>query len=187
MALTHGASSNCKGALLIAVAEVFASQGWNVYRYDLPYRRKRSGGPPSPANAADDREGVREAVLQLRELFSGRVWAGGHSYGGRQTSMAVAEDSDLADGLLLQSYPLHPPGKPASLRTEHLPRITVPVLFVHGARDPFGTIDEMRSAIALIPAATKLEVIENAGHDLGRSPAKTAQRIASALQSFSAG
>ncbi len=181
LALTHGAGGNCRAPLLVAVAEALSANGWNVYRYDLPYRRKRASGSPHPSGAAADREGIREAVAQLRELFPGRVLAGGHSYGGRQTSMAVAEDPDLADGLLLMSYPLHPPGKPDNLRTAHWPGIRTPALFVHGARDAFGSIEELRAAIPLIPAKVSLEVIESAGHDLGRPVAKTAARIAAAL------
>ncbi len=78
--------------------------------------------------------------------------------------MVAAEDSALADGLLLLSYPLHPPGKPAQLRVEHFPKLRVPALFVHGTRDPFGSVDEMVDAIRLIPATARLEVVGGAGH-----------------------
>ena len=82
--------------------------------------------------------------------------------------MLAAEDPALADGLLLLSYPLHPPGKPEQRRTAHFPALRAPALFVHGSRDPFGSHDEMCAALALIPAATELLTIEGAGHDLGR-------------------
>jgi predicted alpha/beta-hydrolase family hydrolase len=101
-----------------------------------------------------------------RTLAHGPVLAGGHSYGGRLTSMAAADGLDI-DGLTLFSYPLHPPGKPEKPRTEHLPHIAVPTVFTHGTSDPFGTIDELRSAIALIPARTDLVRITGARHDLG--------------------
>jgi predicted alpha/beta-hydrolase family hydrolase len=110
----------------------------------------------------------------MRKLLSssGRVFLGGQSYGGRQASMLVAEESladkkQLADGLVLLSYPLHPPGHPDKPRTQHLPKIVVPVMFVSGTRDPFGTIDEIEAARKLIPAKTALLVVEGAGHDLG--------------------
>ena len=82
-----------------------------------------------------------------RTLADGPVIAGGHSYGGRQTSMVVAENPGLVGELTLFSYPLHPPGKPDRLRTEHFASITVPTVFTHGSSDPFGTLDELRTAV----------------------------------------
>jgi len=67
----------------------------------------------------------------------------------------------------LLSYPLHPPRKPEQQRTQHLPDLRTPTLFVHGTRDPFGSIEELQRAIKMIPARTKLLPIEGAGHDLG--------------------
>jgi hypothetical protein len=97
----------------------------------------------------------------------GQVFLGGHSYGGRQATMLCAEHPDLVAGLLLQSYPLHPPGRPEQLRVQHFPNLRLPALFVHGTRDPFGSVEEMRSALKLIPAKTQLLVVDGAGHDLG--------------------
>jgi predicted alpha/beta-hydrolase family hydrolase len=102
----------------------------------------------------------------MRKLAPGRIFLGGQSYGGRQASMLCAEEK-TSDGLLLLSYPLHAPSRPDQPRTQHLPRIEVPVLFVHGTRDPFGSIDEIEAARKLIPAKTKLLPVEGAGHDLG--------------------
>lgn len=76
-------------------------------------------------------------------------------------------EHELADGLLLLSYPLHPPGKPEQLRTQHLPNLRVPTLFVEGTRDPFGSIEEIEAARKLIPAKTDVLIVEGAGHDLG--------------------
>lgn len=76
-------------------------------------------------------------------------------------------EPDLVAGLLLCSYPLHPPGKSEQKRIQHLPKISIPTLFVHGTRDPFGSIAEMQQAIKLVPVKTQLLVVENAGHDLG--------------------
>ena len=90
------------------------------------------------------------------------------TYGGRQATILAAEEPGLVDALLLFSYPLHPPGKPAQLRAEHFPRIRVPVVFVHGTADPFGSIRELEEAISAISAPVKLLRIEAAGHDLKR-------------------
>ena len=80
--------------------------------------------------------------------------------------MLCASEPELVGGLLLLSYPLHPPGKAAQLRTQHLPELHTPSLFVSGTRDAFGTVDELQSAIKLIPAKTKLVAVEGAGHGL---------------------
>ena len=80
--------------------------------------------------------------------------------------MLVAEKPDLVNGLLLLSYPLHPPRKPEQLRTAHLPKLVTPVMFVHGSRDPFATVEEMQTALALIPARHALLEVEEAGHEL---------------------
>jgi predicted alpha/beta-hydrolase family hydrolase len=81
--------------------------------------------------------------------------------------MLCAEEPELVAGLLLLSYPLHPPRKPEQLRTQHFSKLQTPALFVHGTRDPFGTLEEMETALKLIPAKTRLFPVENAGHDLG--------------------
>ena len=166
LVLTHGAGGNCRAPLLVAAAEAFGSAGFVVLRCDLPFRQRRPSGPPSPAGAAADRAGLRAAVGVVRGIVSGRVFLGGQSYGGRQATLVAAEEPDLVSALLLFSYPLHPPGKPERLRTEHFPRLRAPALFVHGTTDPFGTIDELGGALTVIPAQTRLLPIEGAGHDL---------------------
>ena len=103
----------------------------------------------------------------MRKLGCARVFLGGHSYGGRQATMLCAEERELAAGLLLLSYPLHPPRKPEQLRVQHLPELRVPALFVHGTRDPFGSIEEMEAAAKMIPAKTRLLTVAGAGHELG--------------------
>ncbi len=165
--LTHGAGSNCTAPLLVAVSEAFAGHGYVVLRCDLPFRQERRFGPPFPGNAERDRAGLRNAVAVLRKKVAGRIFLGGHSYGGRQATMLCAAEPDLVSGLLLLSYPLHPPRKPEQLRIQHLPNLRTPSLFVHGTRDPFGSVEEMTSALRLVPAKTELMVVEGAGHDLG--------------------
>jgi uncharacterized protein len=171
LVLTHGAGSNAQAPLLIALADVFAAAGFTVLRCDLPYRQVRPYGPPGPGDAARDRAGLKNAIAAVKKLATGRIFLGGHSYGGRQSSMLCAELSeqgpDLVAGLLLLSYPLHPPRKPEQQRTQHLPDLRTPTLFVHGTRDPFGLIAEVEQALKMIPGKTKLLVVEGAGHDLG--------------------
>ena len=217
LVLTHGAGSNANALFLIALAGTFCTHGFTVLRCDLPYRQMRSFGPPGPADGARDRAGLKNAIVALRKILGapfnpefglsgdfkarppsadiagwGSIFLGGHSYGGRQSSMLCAElsESDLAkknpekkdseaaprnadfvgwepiSGLLLLSYPLHPPRKPDQQRTQHLPNLRTPSLFVSGTRDPFGTIAEIQHALKMIPARTSLISIEGAGHDL---------------------
>src|SRR5271167_723887 len=124
LVLTHGAGSNSQAPILVAMAVAFAEAGFTVLRCDLPYRQERPHGPPSPGGSARDREGLLNAVQALAELDSfNRVFLGGHSYGGRQASMLAAADPGLVEGLLLLSYPLHPPRKPAQVRTAHFPAL----------------------------------------------------------------
>jgi pimeloyl-ACP methyl ester carboxylesterase len=112
------------------------------------------------------------AVLRARAL--GPLFVGGHSYGGRQASMLAAEQPDLITGLLLSSYPLHPPRRAAASRSEHFPALRCPVLFVHGTRDAFATVEELESARRRIVAPTSLVPVEGAGHDLVRTGSATA-------------
>ena len=183
IALTHGAGSNCDAPLLKGLAEKFADAGWIALRFDLPYRQTRAKGPPFPAQAARDREGIQRAAETLRE-FSDRVYLSGHSYGGRQTTMIAAENPSLADALLLLSYPLHAPGKPERARTDHFAKLQTPALFAHGTRDAFGSAEEMRAALKLIPVRAALEIFEGAPHCL---PASAAQRIVDLFLKFVAG
>jgi len=165
--LTHGAGSDCTAPLLVALSETFAGHGYVVLRCDLPFRQERRTGPPFPSNAERDRAGLRNAIAVLGKSVAGRISLGGHSYGGRQATMLCAAEPGLVSGLLLLSYPLHPPRKPEQLRVQHLPNLRTPSLLVHGTRDPFGSIEEMKKAIDLIPAKNELLEVEGAGHDLG--------------------
>jgi uncharacterized protein len=167
LVLTHGAGSNASAPLLVALAEAFAGAGFTVLRCDLPYRQSRPYGPPGPGDAARDRAGLTNAVAAINSKLSGRIFLGGHSYGGRQSSMLCAEEPELVTGLVLLSYPLHPPRRPEQLRTQHFTSLRTAALFVQGTRDPFGSIAEVEQALKLINAKTKLLTVEGAGHDLG--------------------
>ena len=175
--LTHGAGSNAQAPLLIALAGAFSTAGFTVLRCDLPYRQVWPHGPPGPGDAARDREGLNNAVAALRKLAVGRLFLGGHSYGGRQCTMLCAEEPALVDGLLLLSYPLHAPHKPEQLRTQHFPKLRNSSLFVHGTRDPFASGEEIRDALKLIPAKTRLLSVEGGGHDLNFNKGKAAEEL----------
>jgi predicted alpha/beta-hydrolase family hydrolase len=128
---------------------------------DFPYRK---AGRRAPDRAPVLLEAVRAEVSQM-DLQGRRLVMGGRSMGGRICSMAVAEGLPAA-GLVLVSYPLHPPGKPAALRTDHFDRLEVPCLFVSGTRDAFGTPAEIETAVAAIPGPVTLRWIEGKDHSL---------------------
>jgi len=179
--LTHGAGSNCTAPLLVALSDAFAASGYAVLRCDLPFRQERRIGPPFPGNAERDRAGLHNAVAVLRKSVAGRIFLGGHSYGGRQSTILCAAEPELVSGLLLLSYPLHPPRKPEQLRIQHLPNLRTPSLFVHGTRDPFGSVEEMTNALRLSPAKTELMTVEGAGHDLGFKGKAKAQELPASI------
>jgi uncharacterized protein len=164
--LAHGAGSDANAPLLVALAQAFSDAGFFVLRCDLPFRQLRPHGPPFPGMASRDRAGLKRAVQEMRKFAPERVILGGHSYGGRQSSILAAEEPGLTDRLLLLAYPLHPPRRAGDLRTAHFPNLTTPCVFVHGTRDPLGSIEELQQAIALIPTPATLHIVEGAGHEL---------------------
>jgi uncharacterized protein len=189
LVLTHGAGANCGSQLLVALAVAFCDSGLTVLRCDLPFRQMRPHGPPPRGSAERDQQGLRAAVGSLRRETSGRMFLGGHSYGGRQASMLCATEPGLVDGLLLLSYPLHPPQRPNELRTEHFPRLRTPAMFVHGTRDGFGSIDEVVAVLKLIRARTVLLPVPGAGHELvtKRNHEEVPKLVVEAFQLFASG
>jgi predicted alpha/beta-hydrolase family hydrolase len=168
--LTPGAGSSADHPSLRAIEAAVAPLP--VIRHDFPYRRE---GRKAPDRAP-------KAIADIVEHVPGPGWLlGGRSFGGRMCSMAVAEGLPAA-GLVLICYPLHPPGKPDALRTEHLPKLTVPCLFISGTRDAFGTPEELKEAIALIPAPVSYVRVEGKDHSLRGSDAFIAATVAEWLK-----
>ena len=178
--LAHGAGGGAGHRTLAALDDGLDVP---VRRMEFPYRREGRRFP-------DRAPKLIASVVEEAEAFAddlgdttGRLVLGGRSMGGRICSMAVAEGLPAA-GLVLLSYPLHPPGKPDKLRVEHFGRIDVPVLFVGGDRDPFGTPDEFEHHVAAIPGAVTVRWLEGQRHD--PKPSADAEIVA-AVASFLAG
>jgi uncharacterized protein len=176
LVLTPGAGAGSDQPSLVAIEEALAPAGVRVDRIDFPYRlagRKAPDRPPVLLATV-----IEAAAALAAELgVDGRAIAvGGRSMGGRMCSMAVA-DGMAAAALVLVSYPLHPPGKPERLRTEHFEAITVPCLFVSGTRDSFGTRAELESATATIPGPVTHVWIEGGDHGLRRKDAEVAGHV----------
>ena len=174
--LFPGAGSARTHSSLIAIEEAVAPM--RCVRADFLYRK---AGRKAPDRAPVLLQTVRdEAAALLRDAPDGDLVLGGRSMGGRMCSMVVAdvEDPLPARGLVLISYPLHPPGKPDVLRVEHLPRLTVPCLFIQGSRDPFGSPAELRHWTATIPGKVTHHWIDDRGHDLKGADATIAEMVA---------
>lgn len=163
--LAPGASADRNQPALVAIEEAVAPLGVTVARIDFPYtaagRRTPDRPPVLVATVVDE----AAALSRRTSLGSGRLVLGGRSMGGRICSMAVAEGLGAA-GLVLVSYPLHPPGRPDRLRSDHFPRIAVPCLFVSGTRDAFATPAELESATAAIAGAVTHRWLDGGDHAL---------------------
>jgi predicted alpha/beta-hydrolase family hydrolase len=148
-----------------------------VERMDFPYRRAGRKSPDRPpVLIAAVGEGA--AALAARTgLLPGRVVLGGRSLGGRMCSMAVAGGVP-ALGLVLVSYPLHPPGRPEQLRVEHLPSLELPCLFVSGTRDAFAAPAELEQATAAIRGAVTHVWLDGGDHGLRHRDAEVAAAVA---------
>lgn len=156
--LTPGASATRDHPSLVAIDVALAAVGVVVERIDLPSAR------PGPKVL----DTIRQAAAALAEragVAPDRVVLGGRSFGGRMCSVAVADGLPAA-GLALVSYPLHPPGHPEKARTEHLPRLRVPCLFVSGTRDAFATPHELTDAALAVPGPVTHVWIEGGDHGL---------------------
>ncbi len=158
LALTHGAGGTMDTPSLARYAEAMAARGVAVVRFNLPYVE---AGRRAPGPAARDEACWRGIAAALR-LRARRLYLGGRSYGGRMASYAVAAGA-ACDGLVFLAYPLHPPGKKRELRTAHLTRVAVPMLFLQGTRDAFADPTLLARAVAALPRAT-LHWIEGADH-----------------------
>ena len=178
--LTHGAGSDRDHPTLTALEDGLAPLP--VHRMNFPYREQGRRAPDrAPKLIAAIRDEVGEVCERLG-IEPDDVVLGGRSMGGRMCSMAVAEGLPAA-GLVLLSYPLHPPGKPDRLRTDHFPQLGVPCLFVTGTRDPFGTPDEVPHHIASIPGSTELHWLPGR-HDVKGQDERIVELVAGWISSL---
>jgi predicted alpha/beta-hydrolase family hydrolase len=161
--LAPGAGSGRNHSTLVKIEQAVAPLPCG--RMDFPYRREGRKAPDRAPKLLASVVEEAEALVADAGIEPDRLVLGGRSMGGRMCSMAVADGLPAA-GLVLLSYPLHPPGKPDRLRVEHFPQIEVPCLFVGGNRDPFGTPDEFAAHTPAIKGPVTHIWIEGAGHDV---------------------
>jgi predicted alpha/beta-hydrolase family hydrolase len=178
--LAPGAGSDREHHTLVAIEAALTPLP--VVRMDFPYRKEGRKAPDRAPKLVASVVAEAEAFVAETRMAPGALLLGGRSMGGRMCSMAVAEGLP-ARGLVLISYPLHPPGRPDKLRVDHLPALEVPCLFVTGTRDPFGTPDELEAATASIPGTVTHHWIEGGRHDLKGADAE----ISAAVKTWIAG
>ena len=185
MLLYPGAGASRDQPTLVKLdAAVTARKGWSAVRADFPYRKAGRKAPDRPEVLMN---AVREELAAIGNRK--RVVVGGRSMGGRICSMVAAGADELPPpknvvGVVTIAYPLHPPGRPDRLRVEHMPDVTVPWLFVQGARDPFGTQDELTEWTKTVGGPVTHHWIENRGHDLKGADAEVTRVVTDWLGSL---
>jgi predicted alpha/beta-hydrolase family hydrolase len=175
--LAPGAGADRNQSALVTVDEAVTALGVIVERMDFPYRKAGRRAPDRPPVLLAAVEEEAAALAGRAGLRGDRLWLGGRSMGGRICSMAVAGGL-AARGLVLISYPLHPPGRPDRLRTEHFPELTVPCLFVSGTRDSFGSPEELEAATAAIAGPVTHQWVEGKDHGMRGADAAVAAVVA---------
>jgi predicted alpha/beta-hydrolase family hydrolase len=158
--LGHGAGGNMYTPGLVAFAAALADREVGVVRFNFPYTEAKRKVPDPRLRL----EACYRAVADRAAEHADRLFLGGRSMGGRIASHVVAAGYPAA-GLVFLSYPLHPPGRPEQLRDAHLPKITVPMLFIQGSRDAFAQPDLLAATVRRLPTAT-LHVVDGADHGL---------------------
>jgi predicted alpha/beta-hydrolase family hydrolase len=165
--LAHGSGGNQMSPFMVDYAKGLAERGIDAVTFNFLYSEQRRKLP----DRNDKLEACWRAVIAAArsgglgdEIARGRLAIGGKSMGGRIASQVAAADPEAIAALVALGYPLHPPGKPEQLRTQHLPAITVPMLIVQGERDAFGTPDELRPVLRTLKAKAQLHVVEGGDH-----------------------
>ena len=162
--LGHGAGANQLSGFMRMVAGGLAARGLDALTFDFLYTEQGRKLPDPKARLESCYAAVIDAAVKHRELKKNRLVIGGKSMGGRIASQVAAADGKGIAGLVFLGYPLHPPGRPDKLRAEHLPEIKAPMLFIQGARDAFGTENEIREVIKKLRLPATLYPIEGGDH-----------------------
>ena len=174
VALAHGAGAPMDSPYMDAFAEGLAARGLRCVRFEFPYMaQRRDDGKKRPPNPARVLLATWREVID--EIGRDNLVIGGKSMGGRMASMVAAEleaEGNPVRGVVCLGYPFHPPGRPDKLRTEHLETLATPTLICQGARDPFGTTEEVPAYP--LSKAIRLEWLEDGDH--GFKPRKASGR-----------
>ena len=186
--VAHGAGAGMEHPLLSGYTRALNDEGFATLRFNFPYREAGRRFPDRPPAAIAAWRAVADAAA-ARAPEGEPIWASGKSFGGRMASMAVADGMPVT-GLVYLGYPLHPPGKPEKARDEHLPAITVPMLFLQGTNDPFATPNsQLDEVVARIGPNATLHWFEGGGHSfevkgVKRTPSEIGASLAAPTAAF---
>lgn len=190
LVLAHGAGAPQTHPWMVSMARTIAERGIAVVTFNFLYTEAKRRAPDK--NDALEATWLAAIDAVRARAAPDRLFIGGKSMGGRIATQVAARPEVSVDGLVLLGYPLHPPGKPAQLRKAHLPHVRAPMLFVQGARDVFGTREEMEPVVAGLSRGTRLFVVEGGDHSLvvpkstGITLADTMARVADEVARFTA-
>ena len=162
--LGHGAGANQLSGFMVMIAQGLAARGIDVMTFNFVYKEKGRSIPDPKARLESCYQAVIKTAQTNRKLKKNRLVTGGKSMGGRIASQVAAVAPDGIAGLVFLGYPLHPPGRPDKLRADHLQDIRAPMLFVQGARDTFGTAEEIRAVIKRLQLPATLYAVEGGDH-----------------------
>jgi predicted alpha/beta-hydrolase family hydrolase len=183
----HGAGGNMVDGGMQKTSSALRSRGINLVRFNFLYKEKKSGRPDPMPKLIDCFDAVIEKTKA--ELNPGKIIIGGRSMGGRYCSLVAGDEEDpvAVQGLLLLGYPLHAAGKPEKERSDHFPRLTMPVAFVSGTRDSLAGKDALTKAAKTVKGKVTFHWLESADH--GFRPLKasglTADEVLADVASFS--
>lgn len=178
--LAPGAGADRDQSALVAIDRATTAVGGSCRRFDFPYRKAGRQSPDKPEVLLATVRAEAASLAAEAAIAPVRIFAGGRSMGGRMCSMAVAEGMPAA-GLVLVSYPLHPPGRPERSRTEHFVQLTVPCLFVSGTKDPFGSPEELEAALSAVPGPVTMQWLSG-DHSLRGKDSELAALVAGWLK-----
>lgn len=162
--LGHGAGANQLSGFMRLFAAGLAERGLDVVTFNFLYTEQGRKIPDPAPRLESCYRAVIDAVVKHKKLKGNRLVIGGKSMGGRIASQVAASQPADIDGLVFLGYPLHPPGRPDKLRSEHLPKIKAPMLFTQGSRDAFGTKQEIEALIKKLKLPAELYSIEGGDH-----------------------
>ena len=190
--LAHGAGAGMRHPFLESIAQGLAERSIATLRYQFLYMERRSRRPDPPAVAAAT---VRAAVAEAARVAPGLpLIAGGKSFGGRMTSTAQAQEAlPGVRGLVFLGFPLHPPGRPADKRAEHLAEVRIPMLFLQGDRDEFADLKLLRPMVKQLGELATLHLVEGGDHSFhvlkrsGRTDVEVMAELVATIVAWTAG
>ena len=177
--LGHGAGANQLSGFMRMVANGLAARGFDVMTFNFLYTENKRHAPDPKVRLESCYRAVIDAAANHKKLKKNRLLIGGKSMGGRIASQVAEAESDRVSGLVFLGYPLHPPGRPDKLRTEHLKTLKTPMLFCQGSRDPFGTETEIRAIVKQLKLLARLYFITGGDHSfkVPKSAGKSQEQV----------